>query len=660
MISSILILYGSQTGNAQDVAERISRESKFLDISPRILPLDSYDVSELPRETAVVFIVSTAGQVAAKKLYRRLCSLGATACLDLGLGDDQHPSGYEAALDTWLPRMWDSFCSAFQWSFGMRPDDQGQLVDLGLPKYKVTFLTATSSLPVIIDLILTEEQRLQAAVEAAAAFRRVSAQASGQRVMREDETASVSEKAQFGPSHPFLAPVLENRRITSSDHFQDVRHIALSLRGSGTMECYEPGDLVNVWPLPEASLCEAFLSRLGLDGDTLIQVQANDPPAGCHLEVSIGTIRSFIEGVLDVTGASPRRRFFQVLSHFTPDTSEIEKERLSYFSSVEGRDDLYRYNQREGRSVLEVLQDFKSANPPLEWLLETCPLMKARQFSISSSSRMHPGEAHLTVAVVDWNTPYKRRRRGLCSSYLANAAPVGSQGLGQNSACSNQHSASKVAVWVEKGSLRMPMSLLVPLILIGPGTGVAPFRSFLQHRAVLMRCRANKLNSQSSPLTSEPLKESQPSSDTDIDASCVEGGNISACDDEVEPAPCSLFFGCRYRDKDCYYEEEFRKFQQDGVLTQGEAGFCVAGSRDQPQKVYVTNKLMEHELHVWKLLENHGAHVYVSGSAQKMPSDVLATFESIVTRKGGMSMEEAKQYMRQLEFKGRYHVEAWS
>jgi len=161
-------------------------------------------------------------------------------------------------------------------------------------------------------------------------------------------------------------------------------------------------------------------------------------------------LSAFMEGVLDVAGASPRRRFFEVLAHFA--TTGLERERLQYFATSEGRDDLYTYNQREGRTLLEVLQarrgwglraaiaspsrlphpstptppssqDFKSARPPLAFLLEAAPLLRPRQFSLSSSPAAHPGAAHLTVAVVEWTTPFKRKRRGLCSSWLASLAP---------------------------------------------------------------------------------------------------------------------------------------------------------------------------------------------------------------------------------------------
>ncbi len=182
-----------------------------------------------------------------------------------------------------------------------------------------------------------------------------------------------------------------------------------------------------------------------------------------------------------------------------------------------------------GRTVLEVLQDFKSAQPPLEWLLQTVPHLKPRQFSIASSLAKHPNSAHVLMAVVDYKTPFKRRKQGLCSAWLAsltsphrpcyssdnatqqvsdsqNYASADAMASGAashpsahgaavlcSSTCNGHTSldvdtangdkqACLVPVWVEKGVLRLPASHSTPMILIGPGTGVAPFRSFLEER----------------------------------------------------------------------------------------------------------------------------------------------------------------------------------
>ena len=182
--------------------------------------------------------------------------------------------------------------------------------------------------------------------------------------------------------------------------------------------------------------------------------------------------------------------------------------------------------------MLEVLQDFKSAQLPLEWLLQTAPHLKPRQFSIASSLAKHPNSAHILVAVVDYKTPFKRRKQGLCSSWLASlqaskasqpgkstikASPLSASAVADDrrtsaaplehcdslanceaawSGCNEMASKgyaegrSVVPLWVEKGVLSMPASHAVPMILVGPGTGVAPFRSFLEERQMAAAGRA--------------------------------------------------------------------------------------------------------------------------------------------------------------------------
>ena len=156
-----------------------------------------------------------------------------------------------------------------------------------------------------------------------------------------------------------------------------------------------------------------------------------------------------------------------------------------------------------GRTVLEVLQDFSSARLPLEWLVQACPRLQPRQFSIACSQAAHPHEAHITLAVVDYRTPFRRRKRGLCSTWLAGLQP-GEPTLARAahlvhhpkfSECLSTHfgyvvnrggmaPGAQVPVWVDKGVLHLPADPSRPLIMVGPGTGVAPFRAFLEEREV--------------------------------------------------------------------------------------------------------------------------------------------------------------------------------
>lgn len=308
-------------------------------------------------------------------------------------------------------------------------------------------------------------------------------------------------------------------------------------------------------------------------------------------------LKKFVELTMDVTSASPRRYFFEVMSYFA--SAPHEKERLQYFSSPEGRDDLYQYNQKERRTVLEVLEDFPSVQMPFEWLVQLIPPLKTRAFSISSSPLAHPNQVHLTVSIVSWTTPFKRKRTGLCSTWLA--------ALDQERVC--------IPAWFHKGSLPPPRSSL-PLILIGPGTGCAPFRGFVEERA---------LQRKTSPT-----------------------------------APILFFFGCRNKENDFLYRDFWLSHSQNGGVLSEEkgGGFYVAFSRDQPQKVYVQHKMKDQSTRIWNLL-SEGAAVYVAGSSNNMPADVLSTFEEIVSKEGGVPKEAAIRWLRALEKGGKYHVEAW-
>lgn len=288
-----------------------------------------------------------------------------------------------------------------------------------------------------------------------------------------------------------------------------------------------------------------------------------------------------------------------MMSYFA--TAEHEKERLQYFASPEGRDDLYQYNQKERRTVLEVLEDFPSVQMPFEWLVQLVPPLKTRAFSISSSPSAHPNQVHLTVNVVSWTTPFKRKRTGLCSTWLAGLDP---------------QDGVYIPAWFCKGSLPPPPPS-IPLVLVGPGTGCAPFRGFVEERAI-----------------------------QDMSGSA---------------APIMLFFGCRNQENDFLYKDFWLSHAQNsGPLSIARGGgFYVAFSRDQPQKVYVQHKMREQSQRVWNLLVE-GASIYVSGSSTKMPSDVMSALEEIIYKEAGVSRETAVLQLRRLEKDGRYHVEAWS
>ncbi|CAN6478791.1 unnamed protein product [Victoria cruziana] len=390
-----------------------------------------------------------------------------------------------------------------------------------------------------------------------------------------------------------------NRRLTDAESDRDVRHFEFEVLSSDIK--YEVGDILELLPSQNPDAVDAFIRRCNLDADAYITVHRADP-GGTNLTHSqnLGKpvkLRTLVDLTMDIASASPRRYFFEVMSYFA--TAEHEKEKLQYFASPEGRDDLYQYNQKERRTVLEVLDDFPSVQMPFDWLVQLVPPLKTRLFSIASSPSLHPNQVHLTVAVVSWSTSLKRKRRGLCSSWLAGLKP-----------------GTQIRAWFRHGSLPRPSPSL-PLILVGPGTGCAPFRGFIQEREV---------QSAAGPT-----------------------------------APIIFFFGCRNKEKDFLYRDFWLSHAHSyGVLSEEKGGgFFVAFSRDQPRKVYVQHKMQEESERVWNLLSD-GAAVYIAGSASKMPADVTSCLEDIISKAGGVPRESAVRLLRQLERVGRFNIESWS
>ncbi|NP_001311711.1 NADPH-dependent diflavin oxidoreductase 1 [Capsicum annuum] len=617
----LLILYASETGNAIDAAERLGREGERRGCPVSLLSIDDFDPSSLPEQEIVIFVVSTTGQgdnpdsikvfwkfllqrsltqnwlsrvnyavfglgdssyqkynFVAKKLDKRLSDLGATAVVERGLGDDQHPSGYEGALDPWLSTLWKALYQRDPKLFPKGPElmtSNKSLMDQ--PKVQITYHDVAEGTLSIPDVKLLE--------------------------MQIESTRFILPGKLSGKYRPdcFLKMV-KNEPLSKAGCRKDVRHFEFEAVSS--VSDYEVGDVVHILPGQDAAAVDAFIKRCNLDPESYIRVQPKDKENDQSYDLRNALkvpvrLKTFVELAMDVASASPRRYFFEVMSYFA--SAEHEKERLQYFASPEGRDDLYEYNQKERRTVLEVLEDFPSVQMPFEWLVQLVPPLKTRAFSISSSHSAHPNQVHLTVSVVSWTTPYNRKRTGLCSSWLAVLDP---------------QKSVLIPAWFQKGSLPSPSPSL-PLILVGPGTGCAPFRGFVEERALQSRSGST--------------------------------------------APILFFFGCRNEENDFLYRD-FWLFhsQKGGVLSEEKGGgFFAAFSRDQQQKVYVQHKMREQSFKIWNLL-TEGAAVYVAGSANKMPSDVLLAFEEIVSKEGGVPKEAAVRWLRALEKAGKYHVEAWS
>ena len=352
-------------------------------------------------------------------------------------------------------------------------------------------------------------------------------------------------------------------RLNRDGSGKDTRHVVLRIGGSGLG--YEVGDSLGVHAANCPELAAAVIERLGARGGDAV-----DCPDGSRH--SLGEALTL---VCDI--GRPSDAAIEVLASRAPDHDESQ--RLQ--ALAEG----YPGAQPEEADLLDLLLAFPSARPPVQELVSALALLEPRLYSIASSPKLVAGEVHLTVAAVRYRR-HGRLRKGIASTFLAERAAAG----------------AAVPVFIQRAhGFRLPLSDDAPIIMIGPGTGVAPFRAFLQER----RARG------------------------------AAGRNW-------------LFFGDQRRAADFLYEEELRGYERDGLLTLLDAAF----SRDQAERVYVQHRMRERSAELWAWLEE-GAHIYVCGAA-KMARDVDAALAAIIARQGSRTLGEAKAYLATLARAQRY------
>ncbi|CAL8321900.1 unnamed protein product [Lota lota] len=598
-LPSLLVLYGSQGGTAQDTAERIGRQAQRKHIQNQVAPLDGYNVANLISESLVLFVCSTTGQgdppdnmknfwrflfrkslpagslcqldcavlglgdssypkfnFVAKKLHKRLQQLGASLLSSVGLADDQHDLGANAVIDPWLASFWDIVSALYPSMNSMTslPEDQPLP-----PRYTFHFLD---------DVIEKSDEKSDDTGRA--------------KIPKEQRVQS--------ESHPFLACMTSNQRVSHPSHFQEVRLIEFDISNSNIE--FTAGDVVSMRPCNNPEDVEQFCQQLRLDPEAQFILKANDSSAALPGLPEPCSLRHLVESYLDVA-AVPRRSFFEMLLCFS--TNELEKEKLAEFSSAAGQDELHAYCSRPRRTALEVLSDFPHTTAELrvDYLLDLFPQIQPRSFSIASSTQAHPGKLQILVAVVAYKTKMHKPRKGLCSTWLASLDPTQGE--------------VRVPLWVKKGTLRFPPEKDTPVIMVGPGTGVAPFRSALQERIAQGKA-----------------------------------ANV-------------LFFGCRSQFKDFYFSTEWRDRVEEGKLR-----LFTAFSRDQEDKIYVQHRVKEQSKLLWDLIANRNAYFYIAGNAKEMPASVCDALKETFQLEGGLSLEESDQMLVAMERAGRFQSETWS
>ncbi|QUJ67752.1 assimilatory sulfite reductase (NADPH) flavoprotein subunit [Photobacterium sp. GJ3] len=371
--------------------------------------------------------------------------------------------------------------------------------------------------------------------------------------------------SQYNKQNPYAAELLVSQKITGRDSGKDVRHVEIDLGESGLT--YQPGDALGVWYDNDPALAAALAAKVGLTGEESVDVD------GASMNLKDALISQY-----EITAANP-----QLVTKFAELSGSKKLQKL-----VEDKDKLREY--AANTQVIDVFAE-KKTQLSAEQLQGLLRRLTPRLYSIASSQEEVGEEVHLTVGLVEYQQGDEPRFGG-ASGFLAHRAEEG----------------ANVRVFVEENkNFKLPSDDNTPVIMIGPGTGIAPFRSFIQERE-------------------------------NRDA---EGKNW-------------LFFGDRTFTDDFLYQVEWQKYLKDGVLTRLDVAF----SRDQAEKVYVQHRILENAAEVWQWLQE-GAHLYVCGDANRMAKDVHDALITVVEQQGGKSREDAELYLNDLRKAKRYQKDVY-
>lgn len=388
--------------------------------------------------------------------------------------------------------------------------------------------------------------------------------------------STLAAVASFSKDNPFAAHLTENRMLTKPGSAKETRHFVVSLAGSGLH--YKAGDSLGVFPCNRPEDVAEIIERMGVTGNELVSPQALKLPAP-------QTLREVLSNRVALAG--PTRKIIETLAGKA--TAPDEKAKLTGLLAPESKEVLTAF--LDDREFVDLLAEFPSAKLTPQELVDHQRRLMPRLYSIASSSRVHPTEIHLTVAVVRYQTN-GRNRAGVCSTFLADRAQVGS---------------TPTPVFISHSHFGPPDDGAKDCIMVGPGTGIAPFRAFMQDRV----------------------------------ASGASGRNW-------------LFFGDQKRATDFLYEEEWQHYLAKGQLARLDTAF----SRDQLAKIYVQDRMRENAAELWRWLEA-GACFFVCGDAKRMAKDVDLALHDVVAAQGNMTPAAAVDYVKQLKKDKRYQRDVY-
>lgn len=380
----------------------------------------------------------------------------------------------------------------------------------------------------------------------------------------------------FSKDNPFPAKITENRLLNKAGSSKETRHFIVSLGDSGLS--YKAGDSLGVFPTNRPVEVAAILEKLGASGDELVSPAMLKLPAPAALHDVL---------MHKLALASPTSKIINTL--FAKATDAGEKARLGELVKPEAKDALTGY--LDDREYIDILSEFPLTKLTPQEFVDHLRKLMPRLYSIASSSKAFPNEIHLTVAVVRYTTNH-RERHGVCSTFMADRVRV---------------NETPTPVFVSNSHFGPPEDTTKDAIMVGPGTGIAPFRAFVQDRV----------------------------------AAGATGRNW-------------VFFGDQKSHTDYLYQEEWESYLAKGQVTH----LDLAWSRDQILKVYVQDKMREKAAELWSWISG-GGHFYVCGDAKRMAKDVDIALHDVIVQAGGLTAEQAVEYVKQMKKDKRYQRDVY-
>lgn len=540
----IVILYGSQTGNSHGLAKNAEKALKESGFKVKVSAMNDFKPNQLKKTEILLIIVSTHGE---------------------GDPPDNALTFYEFLHGKRAPKLdhlqfsvlalgdssYEKFCQTGK-------DFDKRLEELGGTRLYPRF-------DCDVDFEEPASEWLDGVLGTLKKFEKIEVSPVAASLAAEPKTESA-----YSRSNPFKAEILENINLNGRGSNKETRHLELSLEGSNLT--FQPGDSLGIYPENDPALVDTILKELPWGSDQSVTI---------NKQGDILSLREALISHYEITSLS--KPLLEKIAGLSTNGS------LKNLLEEENGEKLAQYIK--GRDLLDVIQDFGPWGNSAQEFVSILRKIPPRLYSIASSYKANPEEVHLTIGAVRYHA-HGRERKGVCSTFVAERLKQGDH----------------VRVFIQENeNFRLPENPSTPIIMIGPGTGVAPFRAFLQER-----------------------------------------------EETGATGKSWLFFGDQHFMTDFLYQTEWNQWLKDGVLTKLDVAF----SRDQEEKIYVQHRMLEKSKEFFQWLED-GAAVYICGDEKRMAKDVHETIIQIIEKEGGLDREKAEDYLAAMQKEKRYQRDVY-